>query len=277
MNSNFKVALELLNRYSVRAFLFISFSFFSPSCDQFNFLHTNLVSSISTDTPLRWYPLVTTCPRANRLHSERRCCPILPAIRVDQARTHECCFRVDRRGGRMACRQPDTSGRDPRAGGQSEQGPWLDITMAAPWADFCYTIIKQILHAKKTNYRDELFARTIKAGSEMQSANRKILLRMRLSVPNSLLVYIFLPLSTSANSRLLLCGSQTTSRPHCQSTQRFQPPEQRRGGDSPRGIFYDGGMMRFNTDGNSVDLFLHVLHLIALKCSRFAVCTSFQW
>jgi COP9 signalosome complex subunit 1 len=38
----------------------------------------------------------------------------------------------------------------------------------------------KILHAKKTNYRDELFARTIKAGTEMQSANRKILLRMRL-------------------------------------------------------------------------------------------------
>ncbi|PPQ85556.1 hypothetical protein CVT25_006726 [Psilocybe cyanescens] len=38
----------------------------------------------------------------------------------------------------------------------------------------------KILKAKKTDYRDELFARTIKAGAEMQAANRKLLLRMRL-------------------------------------------------------------------------------------------------
>jgi COP9 signalosome complex subunit 1 len=38
----------------------------------------------------------------------------------------------------------------------------------------------KILKAKKTDYRDELFARTIKAGTEMQAANRKLLLRMRL-------------------------------------------------------------------------------------------------
>jgi hypothetical protein len=40
----------------------------------------------------------------------------------------------------------------------------------------------QILHAKKTDYRADLFARTIKAGKEMQAANRKLLLRMRLCV-----------------------------------------------------------------------------------------------
>ncbi|KDR76888.1 hypothetical protein GALMADRAFT_245996 [Galerina marginata CBS 339.88] len=38
----------------------------------------------------------------------------------------------------------------------------------------------KILKAKKTDYRDELFARTIKAGAEIQAANRKLLLRMRL-------------------------------------------------------------------------------------------------
>jgi len=38
----------------------------------------------------------------------------------------------------------------------------------------------KILQAKKTDYRAELFARAIKAGREMQSANRKLLLRMRL-------------------------------------------------------------------------------------------------
>jgi len=38
----------------------------------------------------------------------------------------------------------------------------------------------KILQAKKTDYRAELFARAIKAGRDMQSANRKLLLRMRL-------------------------------------------------------------------------------------------------
>ncbi|KAH9474510.1 COP9 signalosome complex subunit 1 [Psilocybe cubensis] len=38
----------------------------------------------------------------------------------------------------------------------------------------------KILKAKKTDYRDELFARAIKAGTDMQAANRKLLLRMRL-------------------------------------------------------------------------------------------------
>jgi len=38
----------------------------------------------------------------------------------------------------------------------------------------------QILYAKKTDYRAELFARAIKAGTEMQAANRKLLLRMKL-------------------------------------------------------------------------------------------------
>jgi len=104
MNSNFKVALELLSRYSVR-------------------FHPHLTSAIltlfraSTDTPLRRYPPVTARPRTNRPYPEQCCCPILPAIRVDQARTHERCIRVDRRGGRVARRQPDTSRRDPRAGG----------------------------------------------------------------------------------------------------------------------------------------------------------------
>ncbi|EGO01318.1 hypothetical protein SERLA73DRAFT_179480 [Serpula lacrymans var. lacrymans S7.3] len=38
----------------------------------------------------------------------------------------------------------------------------------------------KILKAKKTDYRAELFARAIRAGAEMQCANRKLLLRMRL-------------------------------------------------------------------------------------------------
>ncbi|KAF8153316.1 26S proteasome subunit RPN7-domain-containing protein [Crassisporium funariophilum] len=38
----------------------------------------------------------------------------------------------------------------------------------------------KILQAKKTDYRSELFARAIKAGTEMQATNRKLLLRMRL-------------------------------------------------------------------------------------------------
>ncbi|KAJ3498717.1 hypothetical protein NLJ89_g10181 [Agrocybe chaxingu] len=38
----------------------------------------------------------------------------------------------------------------------------------------------KILQAKKTDYRAELFARAIKAGTEMQATNRKLLLRMRL-------------------------------------------------------------------------------------------------
>ncbi|KAJ7291302.1 26S proteasome subunit RPN7-domain-containing protein [Mycena rebaudengoi] len=38
----------------------------------------------------------------------------------------------------------------------------------------------KILYAKKTDYRAELFARTIKAGRDIQATNRKVLLRMRL-------------------------------------------------------------------------------------------------
>jgi COP9 signalosome complex subunit 1 len=40
----------------------------------------------------------------------------------------------------------------------------------------------QILQAKKTDYRADLFARAIRAGTEMQNSNRKLLLRMRLCV-----------------------------------------------------------------------------------------------
>ena len=108
MNSNFKVALELLNRYSVRPALF---TFFFALVNQFNLLHTKPASTLfraSTDTPLRRYPPVATCPRTKRPHPEQRRRPILPAIRVDQARTHERRIRVVRQGGRMAHRQPDT-------------------------------------------------------------------------------------------------------------------------------------------------------------------------
>ena len=38
----------------------------------------------------------------------------------------------------------------------------------------------QILKVKKQDHRADLFARAIKAGSDIQSANRKLLLRMRL-------------------------------------------------------------------------------------------------
>lgn len=43
-------------------------------------------------------------------------------------------------------------------------------------------VIIQILQATKTDHRAELFARAIKAGADIQSANRKLLLRMRLYV-----------------------------------------------------------------------------------------------
>jgi hypothetical protein len=95
----------------------------------------------------------------------------------------------------VACRQPDTSRRDPRAGGQSEQGMVVRNNDGSTHKLTAAIIIKQILHAKKTNYRDELFARTIKAGAEMQSANRKILLRMRLSVPYSFTSFFPFPLT----------------------------------------------------------------------------------
>jgi len=38
----------------------------------------------------------------------------------------------------------------------------------------------KILQAKKTDHRAELFARAVKTGADIQSANRKLLLRMRL-------------------------------------------------------------------------------------------------
>ena len=38
----------------------------------------------------------------------------------------------------------------------------------------------QILKAKETDQRAALFARAIKSGQDMQAANRKLLLRMRL-------------------------------------------------------------------------------------------------
>ena len=40
----------------------------------------------------------------------------------------------------------------------------------------------QILKAKETDQRAALFAKAIKSGQDMQAANRKLLLRMRLCV-----------------------------------------------------------------------------------------------
>jgi hypothetical protein len=48
----------------------------------------------------------------------------------------------------------------------------------------------KILYAKKTEYRDELFARAIQAGVEIQSTNRKLLLRMRLYAYPSLSIAV---------------------------------------------------------------------------------------
>jgi COP9 signalosome complex subunit 1 len=45
-------------------------------------------------------------------------------------------------------------------------------------------MVVQILQAKNTDHRAELFARAIKTGADIQSANRKLLLRMRLYVSN---------------------------------------------------------------------------------------------
>ncbi|KAG5721024.1 hypothetical protein E4T56_gene9262 [Termitomyces sp. T112] len=38
----------------------------------------------------------------------------------------------------------------------------------------------QILYAKKTDYRADLFARATKAATDIQATNRKLLLRMKL-------------------------------------------------------------------------------------------------
>ena len=41
----------------------------------------------------------------------------------------------------------------------------------------------QVLKAKDLDHRAELFSRAIKAGADIQTANRKLLLRLRLCVP----------------------------------------------------------------------------------------------
>jgi COP9 signalosome complex subunit 1 len=41
-------------------------------------------------------------------------------------------------------------------------------------------VLSQILREKKTDQRAELFARAVKAAQEMESANEKLLLRMKL-------------------------------------------------------------------------------------------------
>ena len=40
--------------------------------------------------------------------------------------------------------------------------------------------MRQILYAKKTDYRADLFVRATKAAADIQSTNRKLLLRMKL-------------------------------------------------------------------------------------------------
>jgi COP9 signalosome complex subunit 1 len=50
----------------------------------------------------------------------------------------------------------------------------------------------KVLLAKKTDYRADLFSRAMKAGGDIQAANRKLLLRMRLWV---LPPYVARPLS----------------------------------------------------------------------------------
>lgn len=55
------------------------------------------------------------------------------------------------------------------------------LRMIAHRPSFGYRSV-QILQVKRTDYRADLFARAIKAGKDMQSANRKLLLRMRLCV-----------------------------------------------------------------------------------------------
>ena len=44
----------------------------------------------------------------------------------------------------------------------------------------CPLITIQILKAKETDPRSELFVRALRSGKEMQATNRKLLLRMRL-------------------------------------------------------------------------------------------------
>ena len=53
--------------------------------------------------------------------------------------------------------------------------------------------LRQILKAKETDQRAALFAKAIKSGHNMQAANRKLLLRMRLYV-------LFLSLSLTSRS-----------------------------------------------------------------------------
>lgn len=45
-------------------------------------------------------------------------------------------------------------------------------------------MLYQILQVKKVDHRADLFARAMKAGSDMRNANRKLLLRMKLYVPS---------------------------------------------------------------------------------------------
>lgn len=40
--------------------------------------------------------------------------------------------------------------------------------------------LTQVLLAKKTDHRADLFSRAVKAGADIQASNRKLLLRMRL-------------------------------------------------------------------------------------------------
>ncbi|KAG6818323.1 hypothetical protein H0H93_005994, partial [Arthromyces matolae] len=47
-------------------------------------------------------------------------------------------------------------------------------------AEIFVLMVKQILHAKKTDYRAELFARAIQAAKDIEATNRKLLLRMKL-------------------------------------------------------------------------------------------------
>jgi hypothetical protein len=106
---------------------------------------------------------------------------------------------------------------------------------------YAEAVFCQILRAKKTDYRAELFARAMKAGEELHNANRKLLLRMRLYVPS---LFCFYPVLMS------LCSFKATSGSGSEGAQRSASDTSER--DDPAGL-------RVSDRGN---LLLHIIHVV---------------
>ena len=72
LNSNFKVVLELLSRYSVCFLLLFDRT-------------VSVLINFETDTTLRRHPPCTTCAELDQLDPELGCGAVLPALRYHQA------------------------------------------------------------------------------------------------------------------------------------------------------------------------------------------------